>query len=90
MPWIAFTNLKNVQVTFFDLLKLCPPFVRLSFALGCHKPAVSKAEHLQKLSTLEVRETNLVGQVFEARKSPLRKKKEISNMREDKREKFNS
>ena len=27
MPWIAFKNLKRVQVTYFDLLKLCPSFV---------------------------------------------------------------
>ena len=90
MPWIAFKNLKKVQVTYFDLLKPCPPFVRLSFAHGCCKPAMSKAEHLQKLSTPEVRAKNLMGQVFEAQKSSLRKKKEISNMREEKREKFNS
>ena len=46
MPWIAFKNLKRVQVTYFDFLKPCSPFVHLSFALGYCKPAVSKAKHI--------------------------------------------
>ena len=71
MPWIAFKILKKVQVTYFDLLKLCPPFIRLSFTLGCCKPAVSKAEHLQKLSTIEARPKNLVGQVLKLENFPL-------------------
>ena len=54
MPWIAFKNLKKVQVTYFYLLKLYPPFVRLSFTLGCCKPAVSKVLDSTRGCTAEV------------------------------------
>ncbi len=47
MPWIDFKNFKRIQVTYFDFKTLF--FVcELSFALGCRKPVVSKAEHLRK------------------------------------------
>ena len=67
----CFQNLKKVQVIYFDLLKICLLFVRLSFTLGCCKPAVSKTEHLYKLSTPETRPKNLVDQGYEARNFPL-------------------
>ena len=86
MPWIAFKNLKRVQVTYFVFLKLCPSFVCLSFALGCSKTAVSKAEHLRKWSTPVGRPKNLMGQVYEAQKFSLRKRRGFQKLERKKRE----
>ena len=82
----CFKKFKDNSSNLLWFLKHFPPFVRLSFALGCCKPVMSKAEHLQKQSTPEVRTKNLMGQVFEAQKFPLRKKVEISKI-ERRREK---
>ena len=89
MPWIAFKNFQRVQVTYFDFKTLffaC----ELSFALGCSKLVVSKAEHLRKLSRLEARSKNLMGQVFEAQKFSLRKKKRMPKIEREEKRKFNS
>ena len=58
----------------------------LETSLGCSKPVVSKAEHLRKWSTPEVRPKNLMEQVFEAQKFSLRKKRECQNYERKKRE----
>ena len=87
MSWIIFKNFKECSRNLlWSPLNLCPPFVCLSFALGCSKPVVTKAEHLRKWTTLEGRPKNLMGWVYEAWKFSLRKRRGFWNYERKKSE----